>query len=273
MEVFGLTLSVLIIVVVLVVTYKSFEKAQSLTEKLYVFILALVLLIFPIIYFLDRYNIPTKLQWAINVDTQNWLSFIGEYITGIISSIIGAVIAIWVTMYQINKNNEDNDKRDKENLRLQNMPILKYEINTNNYGNIDIDDILLVYLDKGSSYRLNINIKNVGMNTIKSMMIDLSSNVISKEKSYRILGSDSIVIIEKSEEIKIRKSMNLIPKEIYDFTVTVYYEDVLSNWYKQAIHLKYKATEEFKRGNVGSVIYEIDKEEIIKEEEINKNIL
>ena len=87
-----------------------------------------------VIYYLDRYNIPSKFNLTMNINTQNWLSLIGNYITGIISAIIGALVAVWTTIYQIRKNNEQNEKRDKENLRIQNMPILKYDINTERKG-------------------------------------------------------------------------------------------------------------------------------------------
>ena len=272
-ELAGLIFSFAILIIAVMYAGNAIIKSKTISEKAYLIILGLILFVLPIIYILDRYNVPTKMNWSQNIDSQNWLAFLGEFVTGVIGAIIAAVIAVWTTLYQMQKNNEDNDKRDKENNRLQNMPILKYEIDTINDGDIDLEDIIFANLDKCNPYNLNISIKNVGMNTIKSIMIDCSADVISNEKAYRILGRNSIVILEKNEEMRVRKVINLSTGEKYDFLITVYYEDVLSNWYKQDIHLRYGATEKFNKGLVGSIYYDIDKEKIIKEAEINKNII
>ena len=43
---------------------------------------------------------------------------------------MGVTASIYIAVNQIKKNNEENERRDKENLRIQNMPLLKYNINT-----------------------------------------------------------------------------------------------------------------------------------------------
>lgn len=118
------------ICIMLFLSYRAIKKSNSLAEKISEIALAMVMAVILVIYYLDRYDIPTVLNLGMNIDTQNWLSFIGNYITGVISAVIGALVAVWTTIYQIKKNNEENNRRNKENLKIQNMPILKYDINT-----------------------------------------------------------------------------------------------------------------------------------------------
>lgn len=56
-----------------------------------------------VIYYLDRYDVPTYLGWNINVDSQNWLSFLANYSAGIISAVISAVVLVIVTILQIKR--------------------------------------------------------------------------------------------------------------------------------------------------------------------------
>lgn len=82
--------------------------------------------IFLIIYYIDRFNLSTILKINTNVDTQNWVMIITTCIASIISATIGGLIAFGIAINQIKENNMQNS----ENLRIQNMPMLKYEIKT-----------------------------------------------------------------------------------------------------------------------------------------------
>ena len=165
----------------LYLSYRAIKKSNSLAEKISEIVLAMVMAVILVIYYLDRYDIPTALNLGMNIDTQNWLSFIGNYITGVISAVIGALVAVWTTIYQIKKNNEENNRRDKENLRIQNMPILKYDINTERKGTGDLSELIVTNKENelGNAYNLNIILKNIGMNSIKNIIIDFKSPVIN----------------------------------------------------------------------------------------------
>lgn len=152
------------------------------------------------------------------------------------------------------------------------MPILKYEVDTQNKCDDGIENLIITKIANGNIYFFNMKIKNVGMNTIKSLIIDCSSDIISDKKADRLVGSNSICVLEKNEEIIVSRYLELNTNENYDFVLTVYYEDVLSNWYRQIINLKYEATDYFDYGYIGGVRYDINKEIIIAEEEINKKI-
>ena len=269
-------ISILFVVVMVYLSYRAIKKSNSLAEKLSEIIMAMIMATLLIIYYLDRYNIPTELNLAMNMNTQNWLSFIGNYITGIISAIIGALVAVWTTIYQIKKNNEENDKRDRENLRIQNMPILKYNINAERRGKGGLSELLITNKENElqNVYNLNIIIKNIGLNSIKDLIVDFSSNIINNA-IYRLSGNGVINPIEKGESIEINRFFSLKSSEkYYEMFLNIYYQDVLSNWYKQKIIIKYGATNVFDQGGYkANVRFEVKKEEIINEEDIENKVI
>ena len=211
----------------------------------------MVMTVILVIYYLDRYDIPTVLNLGMNIDTQNWLSLIGNYITGVISAVIGVLVAVWTTIYQIRKNNEENNRRDKENLKIQNMPILKYDINTERKGTGNLSELIITNKENklGNAYNLNIILKNIGMNSIKNIIIDFKSSVINNS-IYRLLGKNAVNPIEKGKVIELNKFFSLKPSDkYYEMYITIYYQDVLSNWYKQELLIYYNASTIFDKGN------------------------
>lgn len=253
--------------------YINYKKCKDDLEKSLYILLFFVSIVPIVIYYLDRYDVPTYLGWSINVDPQNWLAFLANYSAGIISAVISAVILVIVTILQIKKNNEDNIERDKENLRVQNMPILKYSIDTENKGKGELEELIITNIDNGNTYNLNISIKNIGLNNIKNIKVDFKSPLINNS-TYRILGNYSLEVLEKEEEIVINRFFSLKSSEKpYDMNIIVYYEDVLSNWYRQILNVHYTATNISKEGYIGIARYEVSEEEIIKEEDIESKVL
>lgn len=179
---------------------RSMRKSNDLVEKICYIVLAVVNSTFLIIYYLDKFNIPTELGWNVNVNTQNWLSFIVTYATSIVSAGIAALVSVFITIYQIKKNNEHNEKRDKENLRIQNMPMLKYEMKTSSNRDdykIELEHLIVSNCNEKSmtTYNLFILIKNIGLNNVKRIIIDMESSMM--KKIYRILGDNNVVPLEK----------------------------------------------------------------------------
>jgi len=249
--------------------YFNYKKCEDDLEKSLYILLFFVYATPIFIYYLDRYNVPTWLGWNVNVNSQNWLSFMANYSSSVISAIISAVVLVIVTIVQINKNNEDNRKRDKENMRLQNMPILKYTFNSEETKTRDLDELIITNIEDGIPYTFNIYLKNIGLNNIKNLKVDLTSDFINNS-TERILGKNSIEVMEKGEEIIIRKFFSLKHSDIpYKITIRVYYQDVLSNWYNQVVEVKYTATNIFKPGGyIGIIDYQVKEEEQINIGEI-----
>ena len=106
--------------------------------------------------------------------------------------------------------------------------------------------------------------------SIKNIKVDFKSSLI-KPTTDRILGNDSLEVLEQKEKIEINKYFYLIGLEKpYEITLIVYYEDVLTNWYRQVLNVHYTATNKLKEGeHIGIVKYEVDKEELIQAEDVN----
>lgn len=254
--------AIIILLISIIFISKTYRNCKTIHEKI-IFALMYVIGLSPtIIFYLDLYNIPSMFGYNEKIDTQNWLSFIMNYLGTIISAIIGAIFLVYMTMYQINKSNEDNDKRDQENYRIQNMPLLKYEITTDAKSNLtDIEHLIVSKFSENtiSTYDLNILIKNIGLNSVKKICVELDSEIISKP--IYLIDGKSQISIEKDETIEIYRYFVLKGNANYAIELNVYYEDVLNNWYLQKVEIDYKATNRH-RGtkSIGKVIFIVNEE-------------
>ena len=218
--------------------YKSTEKSNSLVEKISYIVLAIVDSAILIIYYFDRFNVATELGWNINVNTQNWLNFIATYTTGIISAGIAALVSVFVTIYQIKKNNEENDKRDKENFRIQNMPLLKYDCVQGRNASVELTQLdTNIEEDKGVIQQITLSLKNIGLNSIRKYYMKIESNILKRKYIFEIAKES---VIEKGQEVIIPFVLRLKTEEIYNFKITLYYQDLVFNIYEQDAILEYK---------------------------------
>ena len=247
--------------------YFNYKKCKDDLEKSLYILLFCVSATPIIIYYLDRYNVPTLLGWNINVNSQNWLNFFATYSSSIVSAIISAYVLIMVTMLQIKKNNEDNLKRDFENMRIQNMPIIKYDLNACDFM-LTKTEIKTKY-EENNKYVLNINLKNIGLNAVKSIKVDFDSE-INNNKILHLLGRNTQISLEKTEQLSINKCFNLkYSDNSYNMQLILYYQDMLNNWYKQVIEIEYSTTDQSTVGGyIGKVTYIVNTEALIDKENI-----
>ncbi len=264
----------IILIAMAIFCWYNYKKCEDYIEKILYIMLFFITLVPIIIYYLDRYNVPTYMGWTTNVNSQNWLAFLANYSAGIMSAIIGAIVLVIVTVWQINRNKEDSIERDKLNLRIQNMPILKYKIDSKENNNGKLEEFILTNIDDGINYNFNILIKNVGLNTVKSIKVDIKMDSLINLKQ-RILGRDTIYVLDKEEEVIINSFLTLkSSEEPYNIFITVYYEDALSNWYEQVINVKFTATNISRNGeNIGIIEFEVEEEKIIEKKDINNRLL
>lgn len=268
-----ITMAILLLMIYFI--YKATNKSNSLAEIISYLVLAVIDITLLGIYYLDRFNIPTELEWNINVNTQNWLNFIGTYITSILGAGIGAIVSVFITIYQIKKNNEENNKRDSENLRIQNMPMLKYEIKTegSKAEEIDIEHLIISNYEDTTSilYDLFISIKNIGLNNVKKILVDFESEMVNS--TYRIMGKNSLIPIEKNETKHIYSYFALENGKEYEMKLNVYYQDVLQNWYCQIVNINYSATK-IRNGSypLGKVEYKVNEEVLLDDKEVPKEL-
>lgn len=105
---------IIIFVIMFLFIKLNYKKCENNVERI-LFILYSMIVITPIIiYYLDLWNIPSNLKLTRNIESQNWLSFLANYTSSIISTIIGATVSIYLVFFQIRKNTEDTKKEIKK---------------------------------------------------------------------------------------------------------------------------------------------------------------
>ena len=214
--------------------YEKIKKEQDNIERIVEMTALIIFDIFLGIYYIDRLNLPTYFKINSGIETQNWLNIITTCISSIISASIGGLIAFGIARKQIEQNEEQN----KENNRIQNLPLLKYDIDTNCKGEANLANIIISNITgkDTASYCLKVNIKNIGQNSIKQLIVDFESDFISKV--IRALGENTQNPIEKDGSIELFRCFQLKKGSNYSIELTIFYEDVLQNWYKQSVKIK-----------------------------------
>lgn len=235
--------------------FRQVNKEKETFEKVLYIICIIITDIFLVIYYIDRFNLPSILKISDNINTQNWLIVITSCISSIISTSIGGLIAFFVA----NKEIDINNKQNKENNRIQNMPLMSYEFYNKKLNNNLIE--LNTNIENGTMGEIDFAMKNIGLNAARNVKINIESNVIneSAENSYYILEKD------KTEFLSFVGYFTI--NEEYNFKVKIFYQDLLLNTYEQEIEFTYELTQ---YTNGFERKYIIDNL-IIKEEKLIKN--
>lgn len=79
--------------------FNQVNKEKETFEKVLYIIFIIITDIFLVIYYIDRFNLPTILKISDNINTQNWLNIIVNCISGVISASIGGLIAFFVLFW------------------------------------------------------------------------------------------------------------------------------------------------------------------------------
>lgn len=126
------------------------------------------------------------------------------------------------------------------------MPMLKYEIKIEKIEYEMTNEEYLMGTNwngvKSSIYKLMMHIKNIGLNNVKKIMIDIEFLNLNKE--YRIVGDNNLIFIQKDKEIEEYKYLALEKEKECKIKLKVYYQDVLMNWYFQTIDIIYNTNKE-----------------------------
>ena len=235
--------------------FKQINKEKKVFEKVLYIIFIAIINMFLIIYYIDRFNLPSILKISDNVNTQNWLIIVTSCISSIISATIGGLIAFFVA----NKELEVNSKQNEENNRIQNMPLMSYGFYNKSSSNNLI--ALNTNIENGIIGDINFSIKNVGLNAARNVKINIESNIINEniENRYYILEKEKIEYLSFVGYFAI--------DEEYNFKIRISYQDLLLNFYEQEIEFTYKLTSYIKGSERK---YKVDNL-IIKEEKIIKD--
>lgn len=228
--VFGLSIKLFI---------KGYKDSKSDFEKsIYIFLS--VAIIFPLIlYYLDRYNVPTVLGYTQNVNASDWVSILTNYSAAIISTLLSTVFLIFITFKQTDETYKDNIKLNNETQRIQNLPLLRYnftyEIQEGELFGENQEWIISNQDDSNSDLiDFTMEIENIGLNTVRKVYLEVESKLFNKKENFELCSQSNI---EKNQKKKKEFIITNVAKGTYKIEITVYYQDLLKNWYKQKVHL------------------------------------
>lgn len=224
--------------------YKIIKETNDIVEKTIYIFTAGGLISLLAIYFLDRFNVPSYFNYTENIDTSDWLNFLGTLFSTIVGSLISAVVLILVTKSQIEKTYKDNVFLNKEGYRIQNLPYLKYSFedkieNVTNFNNIKI---ITTSNEASDGIEFGLSIKNIGLNAVRKTYITLESDLFSKKEIIELGNQSSI---DKNETKKKDFLITNLSKGKYAINITVYYQDLMKNWYEQKINLYLDITDKY----------------------------
>lgn len=222
--------------------YREYRKSETIDEKVTIWLIILIVAVPILVYYIDRYNLISKLGWLENSNFERWFSFFATYLSSLISAVIAAVVLIVMTTHELNLDREKN-QFDK---RIQNAPIFKYEI-SNLQVPADFEYQILNKVD-GNAYNLYLNIENLGLNHARNIEFEVNDGIIKKSQKFRF---DMQSFLRKDDN----KTVRFIFDYKYDseqtksntkkITVGVSYQDLLNNTYYQEINIHVEVTNIF----------------------------
>ena len=204
-------LSYIIIIVITVVSIygcvKMYKQSRSLVERT-LYILFLIVYFIPIIiYYLDKYDIPTKLGYTNGIDTNRWFDFVSSYIVGIVGAIISGVILVLITLKQIRIQIENNNE-----IKLK---------------------------EDGDLHHVFFKIENIGLNHGRNINIlikvdDEIDRDFSLNRYQAFIRKEEFVWIDLIFRLDVNNENNR------KIVIEVYYDDLISNRYVQKINANFK---------------------------------
>ena len=272
-----LTIGILIFSIKLFI--KGYKDSKSDFEKVLYTMLSFAI-IFPLfVYYLDRYNIPSKFGYTENIISSDWVSILTNYSAAIISTLLSAVFLIFITFKQMdetykdniklnNKVYKDNIKLNNETQRIQNLPLLRYDFTHERLeGEMFEENKKWIFSNQDDSnidsIDFTMEIENIGLNTVRKVYLEVESELFNKKEIFELFNQSNI---EKSKTKKKEFIITNVSKGTYKIEITVYYQDLLKNWYKQKVHLIISVTNIYDskshdRNQINSVI--VDDEEML----------
>ena len=233
--------------------YKSVKDSDTLVAKSISIMIWLCVILVLILYYLDLYNIPSRLMWNRNLNVDTWLAGIFT----LLSAFLGGGLLLIVTKWQIDVSEKNSRIRDKEENRIKFLPLLKYSINRINSGNEET----IYSIDPGQYHMsLSLHIQNIGNSPVRSLFLKIKSEKLFNEQKYKFSSMGSL---EQNGELKVT-FQSAIKKGSYCIDVDVIFEDLLLNKYVQSIKI-YITTSEDNFHDTKIEKYEVDNEKLINE--------
>lgn len=240
--------------------YREYKEIKKLNGKVVFWLIFAVIVIPVVLYYLDKYDIASKFKLVSSNNSDRWFTFLSSYLSTIVSAIIGAIALVIMTLYQL----EDQREKNLEDRRINNLPFLQYNFTTEDSTINGKTYELKTSIKNGKTIFICLEIKNIGMNTVRKCYIKPISPIIKNSYDYKL---DEQELLSKNETKGITFYMNLKAKEKYSFTFIIKYQDILFNWYEQEIILDCEVVDYFSNYKCKSII-----NKIVKDERITENV-
>ena len=233
-----LTILMLISFIVFIIyTYKHIKKSDSFIEKLLDILLLIIIFTPVMVYYLDYFNVLSHLDIKNNINEQNWLLFVSSYSSSLVSAIFNSSFLYIFTKMQLDRNYLDSKKRDAENERLKNLPLIKYSFTFDEtYCKTPI--LIKSKNNIGKPKIINFKLKNIGLNSIRNFNIKISGNDILKNQKFFSNIQNPLSVNEE----QIIPFLIDIDTGNNKLIFTVEYQDLLFNCYRQIITLDFEGT-------------------------------
>lgn len=268
-----LIFNVLIVLCTLTTAYfiikKTYKKCETLFERvIFIFLIVSFLSIMGIYYF-DKLNLSKYLLIGEEVNISSWLTIISSFMISILAETLGGIILIFVTYKQIEANRNDLNKKEQENNRINNMPLLFYSFSVGNINAINNS----YTINSNSIFDREINwtlsVKNIGMNAVRKCFLKIIDDSIDNDITCKMDDQSSI----DKDQIKDICFFEKVNYGKHDFIINVYYEDLLHNWYSQKIEVSFNIEKSTGyEGYTNKVQYNVHDEKIIKKPKLKVNI-
>ncbi len=247
-------LIILFLFIVFSIFFIKYVKRCDYIERLIALALVFSTLVPLAIYYSDWFNLPGRLGFLDNIDSNRWFNLASDYIITIIGTILSSSVVILTTIHQFQKQTEENNN----NNRIANMPLFRYEImNKYESNKVNSVDITNESSDEIKLYYLNINVNNVGLNHARNIKYIIYLD--DKEKTQNnLINPQSILKNNDDWNLNIVLNLPFYRKNStneHKAKIIFYYEDLLSNRYSQELTLYVETTLESASSFSGYLLY------------------
>lgn len=254
-----IALILLLIVTGLMIFYciKMFKKSNGLVERVLYIVFLIVYFIPIVVYYLDRYDIPTKVGYFNNIDTTRWFDFFTAYLISVVASIISGSILVLLTIKQI-KIQVDSNNDDK---RIQNAPVFDYALSNSITANCKYSHSIEIG-EKGTEQHVFFKIENIGLNHSRNINVLIKVDG-KKDRKFSLNGYQSFIRKNEFVWIDLILMLDMNKKTKRKITIEVYYDDLINNKYVQKINAVFEL-DIYKKDKIVITDFNVDNEELIK---------
>ena len=237
---------------------RMYKKSNGLVERVLYIVFLIVYFIPILVYYLDKYDIPTKIGYFNSMDTNRWFDFVSSYLISIVASIISGAILVLITIRQI-KIQIDSNNDDK---RIQNAPIFDYALSNNLLASCKYSHSIEIG-EQGKHTHIFFKLENIGLNHSRNINVLIKVDG-KKDRKFSLNGYQSFIRKNEFVWIDLIFSLDRNKKAKRKVTIEVYYNDMINNKYVQRINAVFNL-ENDKNEKIVITDYNVDNEELIRE--------